>query len=181
MTAKEIIATYYQSKEINEAIRRVTPPGLTDDTKQHVFEILLKQPDYVLINLHDKDQLKFYIIRILLTTVRGKRNAFERLHKQPKTVYDETVLIAADGPTDSEEYEKRLAFEKLMQECMAELDAGCAQMENREHWYNMNLLREYLECGSYRCVEAKLGIGHKTVFNAVRKAKEFIKAKLCNQ
>jgi hypothetical protein len=162
MTRNEIITHYYQDENINTSLATLCPEHLRNDLKQHIFLILLEKPEGELIAMHFRGQIRFFIGRIIINSIRGNgRSSFNKLYN-PSGEELTTEFIAED-------------------ECPVEKELSlteCVQAAENLYWYNRELLNQYLELGSYRKVAEKVGIPHMAVFDAVKKAKQEIKEKI---
>lgn len=154
----DIISELYQSKEVNELISKIRPVELQDDLKQYAFAVLLEKPEQFIIDLYNKKQLKYFLVKIITNSVFTNRSGFMTLHKLSK---DMDVDAMSDVENESSNYHD------LLDSCTTEI--------KNVYWYNAELLSLYAEHGSYRKVSEVTSIPVKSVYNAIKKAKETIK------
>ena len=76
MGRNEILIEFWKSDEVNNAFSRMHPIELQDDLKAEVFLILCEMPETKLIDLYDKKQLRFYLVRIMLNLVQSTDKKF---------------------------------------------------------------------------------------------------------
>jgi hypothetical protein len=157
----DIISELYQSKEVNELISKIRPIELQDDLKQYAFAVLLEKPEAFIIDLHNKKQLRYFLVKIITNSVFTNRSGFMTLHKLTK---DLDVDCISDVENESSNYHD------LLDSCNTEI--------KNVYWYNAELLNLYAQHGSYRKVSEVTNIPVKSVYNAIKKAKETIKQKI---
>lgn len=157
----DIISELYQSKEVNELISKIRPVDLQDDLKQYAFAVLLEKPDQFIIELHNKKQLRYFLVKIISNSVFSNRSGFLTLHQLSKHSDVDTM---PDIESESSNYHE------LLDSCTTEI--------KNVYWYNAELLNLYSIHGSYRKVSEVTNIPVKSVYNAIKKAKETIKQKI---
>ncbi len=72
----DILAELWNSKEVNDAIKKMHPKELQEDLKSEVFLILAELDATKLIDLYEKKQIKFYMVRIMLNLVQSTDKKF---------------------------------------------------------------------------------------------------------
>lgn len=162
MTKAEILTAIYTSKEVDEVISKIRPDYLREDVKQHAFLILFEKDDQFIIDLHERQKIKQYVVKVIYNTINFSHNEFHSQLKRDKEVPMENINCVAEE-TDNE-------YEHLVQACQKGLEGV--------YWYNAELLKMYAELGNYRAVAEKTRIPLKSVYNAVEKAKEQIRRSL---
>lgn len=171
MTKNEIITTYYNDKGIDEALTNLCPHYLRDDLKQHIFLILLEKPEGEVVAMHFKGQLRFFIIRIIINSIRGNgRSDFAKQMADSGHPIEDDNQHAFDPIQYIEEFAEREKDEKKIEQCIKVI-------ENLHPYYKI-LLKTYVESGSYRKAAAATEFNTMTVFDAVKKAKQQIKEQL---
>ena len=78
MDKNGIIVELWESKDLNEALKNMRPVEIQDDLKSELFLIIAEIDESKLIDLYNKKQLKFYIVRIMLNLVQSTKNKFYR-------------------------------------------------------------------------------------------------------
>ena len=76
VTRNDILVEFWESKEVNEAISKMHPVELQEDLKSELFLILAEIPEEKLADLYNKQQLRFYVVRIMLNLVRSTDHKF---------------------------------------------------------------------------------------------------------
>lgn len=157
----EIITTLYQSKEVNDLIRKIKPVELQDDLKQYAFTVLCEKPDEFIIELNNKKQLKFFLVKIISNSVFSNRSGFLTQHK----LNDELHVDVMEQQIDTADN-----YHELIDKCVIET--------KKLYWYNQELLNLYSIHGSYRAVSEITKIPVKSIYNAIKKGKQQIKKSL---
>jgi len=71
-----ILIELWDSAEVNAAISKMHPKELQEDLKSEVFLILAELDEKKLIDLYEKKQIKFYMVRIMLNLVQSTDKKF---------------------------------------------------------------------------------------------------------
>lgn len=157
----EIITTLYQSKEVNDLIKKIKPVELQDDLKQYAFTVLCEKPDEFIIELNNKKQLKFFLVKIISNSVFSNRSGFLTQHKLNDELYVDVMEQQIDTADN---------YHELIDKCVIET--------KKLYWYNQELLNLYSIHGSYRAVSEITKIPVKSIYNAIKKGKQQIKKSL---
>ena len=64
MVKNEILAEYWESKEVNDAFGKMQPEELQYDLKAEVFLVLCEMDEQKLVGMYERNELKFYIWKI---------------------------------------------------------------------------------------------------------------------
>lgn len=89
MDKNGIITELWQSQDLNEALKKMKPVEIQEDLKSELFLIICEIEESKLIDLYDKKQLKFYIVRIMLNLVQSSKNKFFKNYRNFEE-YNET-------------------------------------------------------------------------------------------
>ena len=89
MDRNGIIAELWSSSDLNEALKKMKPVEIQEDLKSELFLIICEIDEFKLIDLYDKKQLKFYIVRIMLNLVQSSKNKFFKNYRNFEE-YNET-------------------------------------------------------------------------------------------
>ena len=81
MGRNEILIEFWKSEEVNNAFSKMHPIELQDDLKAEVFLILCEMPEAKLIDLYDKKQLRFYLVRIMLNLIQSTDKKFYQKYR----------------------------------------------------------------------------------------------------
>lgn len=98
----EILTELWNSEEVNQAISKMHPVELQEDLKSEVFLILAEMDEQKLIELYDKKQLRFYMVRIMLNLVQSTDKKFFRKYRdfvewQPIEKIDEEQVDVSEN------------------------------------------------------------------------------------
>lgn len=157
----KIITELYNSKDLNDLIKKIKPEQLQDDLKQYAFAALCEKSDEFIINLYEKKQLRFFLVRIITNSVFSNRSGFLKLHKNVKELYTNNFPDYQEAEDDYEE-----------------LITKTNDAVNKLYWYNNELLIQYSRLGTYRAVAEATDIPIKSIHNSVKKSKAIIKRKV---
>jgi len=89
MDKNGIITELWQSQDLNDALKKMKPVEIQEDLKSELFLIICEIEESKLIDLYDKKQLKFYIVRIMLNLVQSSKNKFFKNYRNFEE-YNET-------------------------------------------------------------------------------------------
>ena len=157
----EIITALYNSNEVNDLIRKIKPAELQDDLKQYAFTVLCEKTDEFIIELNSKKQLKFFLVKIISNSVFSNRSGFLTQHKLNDELHHDVMEQQIDTSDN---------YHELLDSCVKE--------SKNLYWYNQELLNLYSIHGSYRAVSTITKIPVKSIYNAIKKAKQQIKKSL---
>ena len=158
MVKNKILAEYWTLKEVNDAFAKMQPEELQYDLKAEVFLVLCEMNEEKLIGLYERNELKFYIVRIMLNMIKSDRSNFYKSYRN----YTEYV----DNDTETE-----IDFDKL--------DLVDKLSKNLEglHWYNATLLKLYAIDFKKNAKELsrKTGIPYMSIIRTINKTKKQMK------
>jgi hypothetical protein len=156
----EILIEFWQSEEVNKAFSKMHPIELQDDLKSEVFLILAELPEQKLIDLYNKKQLRFYVVRIMLNLVQNSNNQF---YKRYRNFVEYTSQEVAESYQEDISQKVRLSVDDL-------------------HWYKKELLRLYTE--EFKCNAKALsrdtGIPYMSIVRTLNITKSELKSKIRN-
>ena len=136
------------------------PIELQDDLKSEVFLILAELPEQKLIDLYDKKQLRFYVVRIMLNLVQNSNNQFFKMYRN---FVEYTAQEVAESHQEDISQKVRLSVDDL-------------------HWYKKELLRLYTE--EFKCNAKALsrdtGIPYMSIVRTLNITKSELKSKIRN-
>lgn len=89
MDKNGIITELWESQDLNDALKKMKPVEIQEDLKSELFLIICEIEESKLIDLYDKKQLKFYIVRIMLNLVQSSKNKFFKNYRNFEE-YNET-------------------------------------------------------------------------------------------
>jgi hypothetical protein len=160
MVKNEILAQYWTSKEVNDAFEKMHPEELRYDLKAEVFLVLCEMNEDKLVGLYERNELKFYIVRIMLNMIKSDRSTFYKNYRNYTEFVDQDYV--------SDDYDKTNMFEKLE-----------ANM-NGLHWYNKEILKLYAIDFKKNAKELsrKTGIPYMSIIRTINKTKKQMKTNI---
>jgi hypothetical protein len=161
MVKNKILAEYWTLKEVNDAFAKMHPEELQYDLKAEVFLVLCEMNEDKLIGMYERNELKFYIVRIMLNMIKSDRSNFYKSYRN----YTEYV----DNDTEAEvNFDKSDLVDKLE--------------KNLEglHWYNKEILKLYAIDFKKNAKELsrKTGIPYMSIVRTINKTKKQMKTNI---
>jgi hypothetical protein len=137
------------------------PEELQYDLKAEVFLVLCEMNEDKLIGMYERNELKFYIVRIMLNMIKSDRSNFYKSYRN----YTEYV----DNDTEAEvNFDKSDLVDKLE--------------KNLEglHWYNKEILKLYAIDFKKNAKELsrKTGIPYMSIVRTINKTKKQMKTNI---
>lgn len=131
-----------------------------DDLIQEMALQLLEMPDRKWQEINAGGYLRFYVVRSLLNMATSKRSNFAKKYN----LFTHTNEVPELTDTEGYDYEKELDI-RTVEVLMEEL-----------YWYDREILKLWIEEGSYRKVAKKVGIPFKSIGNSVKKSLETLRS-----
>jgi hypothetical protein len=158
MSRDKIIAEFWESKSVNEAFEKMQPVELQADLKAEVFLVLCEMEEDKLIGLYQRNELKYYMVRIMLNMIKSDRSNFFKNYRN-------YVELDNDQEVASVESDPEEAYQKI------EL-----HLQNL-HWYNRELFKLYALDFKKNAKELsrKTGIPYMSIVRSINKTKAEIK------
>jgi hypothetical protein len=158
MSRDKIIAEFWESKSVNEAFEKMQPVELQADLKAEVFLVLCEMEEEKLIGLYQRNELKYYMVRIMLNMIKSDRSNFFKNYRN-------YVELENDQEVQSVESDPEEAYQKI------EL-----HLQNL-HWYNRELFKLYALDFKKNAKELsrKTGIPYMSIVRSINKTKAEIK------
>lgn len=163
-TKNEIIAELYESREFNECIGKMEPEHLRDDLRSEVMLILLESPEDKIKQMHERRELKFFTVRIILNLIQSKTSGFYKRYRQQLTEITDRFA------TEEQDIEERETREQLEEKAIGEID--------NLYWYNKELLQLWMQHGNYRAIQKITKIPHSSAYKTIQASIEQIKQKV---
>jgi hypothetical protein len=137
------------------------PEELQYDLKAEVFLVLCEMNEDKLIGMYERNELKFYIVRVMLNMIKSDRSNFYKSYRN----YTEYV----DNDTEAEvNFDKSDLVDKLE--------------KNLEglHWYNKEILKLYAIDFKKNAKELsrKTGIPYMSIVRTINKTKKQMKTNI---
>jgi len=161
MVKNKILTEYWTLKEVNDAFAKMHPEELQYDLKAEVFLVLCEMSEEKLIGMYERNELKFYIVRVMLNMIKSDRSNFYKSYRN----YTEYV----DNDTEAEvNFDKSDLVDKLE--------------KNLEglHWYNKEILKLYAIDFKKNAKELsrKTGIPYMSIVRTINKTKKQMKTNI---
>lgn len=154
----DILTELWNSKEVNDAIKKMHPKELQEDLKSEVFLILAELDEIKLIDLYEKKQIKFYMVRIMLNLVQSTDKKFYGKYRN----FVEYVEVEREDVKESDLTENITnVFEQL-------------------YWYQKEILRLYTYQFNKNAKELsrQTGIPYMSIIRTLNQIKKELKHQL---
>ena len=158
MGRNEILIEFWKSEEVNNAFSKMHPIELQDDLKAEVFLILCEMPETKLIDLYDKKQLRFYLVRIMLNLIQSTDKKFYQKYRN---------------------FTELVGYEKKDEEYNEEIIKVNEHIENL-YWYKQEIFRLYtFEFNkNARELSKNTGIHYMSIIRTLNQIKQELKKKI---
>jgi hypothetical protein len=162
MVKNEILAEYWDLKEVNDAFAKMQPEELQYDLKAEVFLVLCEMNEDKLKGMYERNELKFYIVRIMLNMIKSDRSTFYKNYR------NHIEFVDVDKDFEIINYDKMDLIDKLE--------------KNLEglHWYNKEILKLYAIDFKNNAKELsrKTGIPYMSLVRTINKTKKQMKTNI---
>jgi hypothetical protein len=179
MTFSEIVSSYYINPEVVAFFKKVANEWW-EELRQDVFLIICEYDEQKIIDMHNKKALKFFIVRIALNQYRSKNSKFyyqniknnnlgialaneDMIESADAILYSNVIYDTQDEP-EWEIKEKRMVRVE-------------DSLENLR-FFEREILKLYLQLGTYKNVAKDTGIPIRTIANAVKNSIANIKLEI---
>jgi len=158
MGRNEILIEFWKSEEVNNAFSKMHPIELQDDLKAEVFLILCEMPEAKLIDLYDKKQLRFYLVRIMLNLIQSTDKKFYQKYRN---------------------FTELVGYEKKDEEYNEDIINVNEHIENL-YWYKQEIFRLYtFEFNkNARELSKNTGIHYMSIIRTLNQIKQELKKKI---
>lgn len=154
----DILVEFWQSHEVNDAISKMHPIELQEELKSELFLRIAEIPEEKLIDLYEKKQLRFYIVRIMLNLIRSTDHKFYKKFRN---------------------FVEYVPIEVVEQEQVDVTNIVKEQYESL-YWYEKEIFRLYtfeFDCNAKK-LSIALGIPYISVVRTINKIKQDLKTKI---
>lgn len=162
MVKNEILAQYWDLKEVNDAFAKMQPEELQYDLKAEVFLVLCEMNEDKLKGMFERNELKFYIVRTMLNMIKSDRSTFYKNYR------NHIEFVDIDKDFEIINYDKMDLVDKLE--------------KNLEglHWYNKEILKLYAIDFKKNAKELsrKTGIPYMSLVRTINKTKKQMKTNI---
>ena len=161
MVKNKILAEYWTLKEVNDAFAKMQPEELQYDLKAEVFLVLCEMNEEKLIGMYERNELKFYIVRIMLNMIKSDRSNFYKSYRNYTEYVDNDTEVIVD-------------FDKL--DLVDKLEKNLEGL----HWYNKEILKLYAIDFKKNAKELsrKTGIPYMSIVRTINKTKKQMKTNI---
>lgn len=146
------------SKDVDDAIKKMHPVEMQEDLKSELFLVIAELDEVKLIELYRKNQLKFYMVRVMINMVRSSKSKFYKNYRN----YQEYV------PIEIQENEQS--------------DVTQIMLEHIEglYWYNKTILHLYTFEFNKNAKELSrhTGIPYQSIIRSLNDTKRELKKKI---
>lgn len=138
---------------------------MRDDLKAEVILIVCEMDAEKVIGLHQRKELEFYVVRIILNLVQSNTSPFVKKYRKANT----EIEYMKDHPFESiNEICDRADREEKEDRVIGEID--------NLHWYNAALVKLYMELGNYRAIAVETKIPVASCYKNIRQSFQELKA-----
>lgn len=192
MTVNHIIEQLYNSKEVDDCIRKMVRQDHQQDFKQELFLKIFEIPQQRIISLYESNGLKFYIVRSLINLVKNASSVYNKNYVRPErdrvVLYEKSEEYTVDvycknealftDHHDPDEFEQRLESEERETMAVHEINNNFDDAFNTPYY---RLLVHLIEKhGTMREVSRQTGIPIASISEAVKKTRNYLKNKIYN-
>ena len=157
-TRNDILEEFWKSQEVNDAISKMHPVELQEELKSELFLRIAEIPEEKLIDLYEKKQLRFYIVRIMLNLIRSTDHKFFKKFRN---------------------FVEYVPIEQVEQE-QSDVTINVKQSYESLYWYDKEIFRLYtfeFNCNAKK-LSLALGIPYISVVRTINKIKLDLKTKI---
>jgi len=176
-----LLTEIFLSKELAVCLAKIEPESIRDDLKQHVFLLLLEKPKEFITELNKTGKLKNYVVKVIFQLVRFKEDKFHRVQRKQTELPTDFTDFCIDSKLINDDDNRVVEMERHCEVGLAVIlntPSPSQGGSDNVNWYHGRLLQLYVQLGNYRAVSKETGIPIKSVFNAVKQAREEIKRKV---
>lgn len=191
MTRNQIINQLFLGKNFNDCIGKMQPEQLREDLRQEVILIVCEMPEEKIISLHQRKELEFFTVRIILNQIRSKTSPFAKKYRGVAEKYiEEGEESYANGDGNgtqrhnlciSKQANKRISVDpiEIEERQLREMIEDMAIEEiDKLYWYNKGLVELYVKHGNFRAIEKETGIPFGSCYKTIKKSFEQIKQRV---
>lgn len=181
-TKNDVINNIARDKKLIKEIQGICKTNKIDDLLQELYLILLTKKDELITNLNERGEVKFYIIRVIMSQYFSTSSKYYELFKK------QNGYIADFNEEFSEEKQENVISKMSMEDYYkTEEDNEKAKNERekllfiqqqleKENWYDREIFERYMgEKTSFTKLSKKLNISRNSLWNTVDKVKKTIK------
>jgi DNA-directed RNA polymerase specialized sigma24 family protein len=166
---KALASGYDKYKEV--ALNICSDEDKASDVVQMVMEACLNMPKPTLQDIYDKDGLLWYIIRMISLNIKSKTSRYYYKYNKYYELFDSNTSNLTYSPDN---YENRPG-DDTRSSTHIRLD-GIDDLLSNLYWYDRELfLTYYRDSYTLDSLAAKTGISRTSIFNTLKKVRNYIK------
>lgn len=188
MTRDQIIQQLFTGQNFRDAIQKMEPAHLRDDLQMEVIAEVCEWPDEKVMDLHGRGRLGFYVAKVMLFMVINKYSPFYKKYRASVAEYvddwnsdDKDHMHEGDaaGPKRRLNAGVKVEIEDIQVREIRELqeDAAMGLIDNL-YWYDQQLIKLYIQHGSYRAIEGETGIPWESAYKSIQKSLKNIRCQV---
>jgi hypothetical protein len=195
MSRNAIIEALFTGKNFTDCINKMEPDHLREDLRQEVILIVCEIPEEKIIGLHQRKQLDFFVVKIILNQIKSSSSPFAKKYRQQNVEFRDTPKDVGLGDVSftGEVYSVASIAESTKHFCSDSLDEKINLDErelreliedmaieevDKQYWYNKGLIELYKKHGNYRAIERETGIPYISAYKTIQKSFKEIKQKV---
>lgn len=171
MTINEIIEEIYTSKDFDDCIRKTVIPEHQADFKQELVLKIYDIPHPKLSELYYRNELKYYIVRIIINLVKNKNKSYHKTYLEKGVVYDSEKVDKYNKHEEEEDLEERWQHELRELQLLCEIDRLDETMKTPFYKLLVYLIDKE---GSMRAVSRLTGIPVSSISEAVKRVRNHL-------
>lgn len=185
-TKNAIITHFYHDQSFIKEIKNICKTNDVEDLLAELYTILLHKNEETIVGLNERGELKWYIIRIIISQYFSKTSKYHNLYKKYHhkivsydnlTTNENTYLDLLDYNISISKYDLNLAQEDESERIQKEL-LFIKQELNKLDWYDSKIFSLYMqEDMTYERLSKILKISATSLFKTVTKVKLILKKK----
>lgn len=179
MNYNTIISDYYTSKDIISFFKNIASDWW-EELRQDVFLTICEYDSNKIVDMHERKCLKFFIVRIGLNQFRSKNSKFFYQNFKNQRISDNIIDDELIENSDHILFANQL-FELQDENAYNKIEAKIQAVEksiSELRFFECEVLKLYLELGTYKNVSQKTGIPIRTIANGVKNAINNVKINL---
>lgn len=179
MIYKDVISDYYTSKDIISFFKNIAGEWW-QELRQDVFLTICEYDSAKIVDMHERKCLKFFIVRIGLNQFRSKNSKFFYQNFKNQRISDNIIDDELIENSDHILFANNL-FELQDENAYNKIEARIQAVEtsiSELRFFECEVLKLYLELGTYKNVSQKTGIPIRTIANGVKNAINNVKINL---
>jgi len=167
----QIIGDIYKSflKDYKYLINQHVPYNLREDFAQHIFLQLLETKDQKIVDLYNNNQLRFFIVRLILNQARSNTSSWYYTYIKPDANMGELTPSMINEPDTTE---MELEFQLTSIEDYEFVNSCIANMQ----WFDKKCVDMYLFDGmSMLAISKELGVNESFIYQTLTRVLRSIK------